>query len=81
MTSKTKKAVLAHTGDINGDGVIDIVDALLALKATVGAIQLSAAEVTRGDVGPLVSNVSVGDGKIDIEDSILLLRKSIGLAW
>jgi hypothetical protein len=70
-----------RSGDINCDGVVDIVDALLALKAGVGLAQLSSAEVMRGDVGPLVNSVPVGDGKIDIQDSILILRKAVGLAW
>ena len=70
-----------HSGDINGDGVVDIVDALLALKAGVGLVQLSGSEITRGDVGPLVNGVPVGDGRIDIEDTILILRKAVGLGW
>lgn len=74
-------SVLAHTGDVNGDGVVDIVDALLALQATVGVLQLSAAELTRADVGPLYNTVPVGDGRIDIEDAMLILRKIIGLGW
>jgi hypothetical protein len=70
-----------RSGDINCDGVVDIVDALLALKTGVGLTQLTAAEIVRGDVGPLVNSVSVGDGRIDIEDSILILRKAVGLSW
>lgn len=70
-----------HSGDINCDGVVDIVDTLIALKGGVGLVRLSSAEVTRGDVGPLVSNVAVGDGKIDIEDAMLILRKAVGLWW
>ena len=70
-----------HTGDINGDGVVDIVDALLALKTGLGLVQLSSAAVFRGDVSPLVRSVPVGDGQIDIEDTVLILRKAVGLAW
>ena len=70
-----------HTGDINGDGVVDIVDALLALKSGVGLLPLSSAELTRGDVGPLVKGIPVGNGVIDVEDAILVLRKAVGLGW
>ena len=70
-----------HTGDINGDGRVDIIDALLALKSGIGLVALNAQERFRGDVGPLVNNVAVGNGKIDIEDTILILRKAIGLGW
>lgn len=77
----TASSVLAHTGDINGDGVVDIIDALLSLKVTVGVLQLSAAELIRGDVAPLFNAVPVGDGRIDIEDAFLILRKSVGIGW
>jgi hypothetical protein len=70
-----------HSGDINSDGRVDINDALLALKAGIGLVQLSNAELLQGDVGPLVNNVPVGDGRIDIEDAILILRKAVGLGW
>lgn len=70
-----------HSGDINCDGVVDIIDALLALKTGVGLVQLSRSEISRGDVGPLVNNVALGDGRIDIEDTILILRKAVGLSW
>ncbi|QEM69196.1 hypothetical protein FO488_14185 [Geobacter sp. FeAm09] len=70
-----------RSGDINGDGAVDVIDALLALKASAGLVQLSAPEVTRGDVGPLVNGVPVGDNRIDIEDTVLILRKAVGLGW
>jgi len=72
---------LTHSGDIYGDGVVDIIDALLALQAGVGLVQLSNTEVSRGDIAPLVNGLSVGDGRIDIEDSILILRMAVGLSW
>jgi hypothetical protein len=72
---------ILHSGDINGDGIVDIVDALLALKTGVGLVQLSAVEIFRGDVGPLLNSVAVGDGRIDIEDAMLILRKAVGLGW
>ncbi|MFZ4860345.1 MAG: dockerin type I repeat-containing protein [Desulfuromonadaceae bacterium] len=70
-----------HTGDINGDGTVDIIDALLALKSGIGLLPLSSAELTRGDVGPMVYGVPVGNGVIDVEDAILVLRKAVGLGW
>ena len=73
--------LLAHTGDVNGDGVVNIIDALLALKTGVGLVQLSSSELSRGDVGPLLNGVALGDGRIDIEDTILILRKAVGLSW
>lgn len=72
---------LTHTGDINGDGRVDIADALLSLQSAVGLIQLSDTEIMRGDVGPLVNDIPVGDGKVNIDDAILILRKAVGLNW
>lgn len=77
----TANSALVHNGDINGDGVVDIVDALLALQAGIGLVQLSSSEISRGDVGPLINNIAIGDGRIDIEDTILILRKAVGLSW
>lgn len=69
----------ASSGDINCDGVVDVADALLALKAGAGLSHLSSAEISRGDVGPLLNGATVQDGRIDIEDAMLILRKSVGL--
>lgn len=81
VTTAAGGACTAHGGDINCDGVVDIADALLALKAGVGLVHLSASEIVRGDVGPVVNNVAAGDGRIDIEDAMLILRTSVGLGW
>jgi hypothetical protein len=70
-----------HSGDINGDGIVNIVDAVLALKSGIGIVVLSPQESVRGDVGPLVNNVPVGNGRIDIEDTLLILRKAVGMSW
>lgn len=70
-----------HTGDVNGDGVVDIVDALLSLKSGIGLISLSSDELTHGDVGPLLNRIPVGNGVVDIEDTTLILRKANGLDW
>jgi hypothetical protein len=72
---------LTTSGDMNGDGKVDIVDALLGMKATVNLTTPTADQMRRGDVAPLVSGVSAPDGKIDIDDAILILRKAVGLDW
>lgn len=70
-----------HSGDINNDGVVDIIDALLAFRSSYGLERLSVDELIRGDIGPLVNGVPVGDGRIEIEDIVLILRKTVGLGW
>jgi hypothetical protein len=81
MSANNTDNVWVHTGDLNGDGRVDISDALLSLQSAVGLIHLSDPEILRGDVGPLVNDIPVGDGKINIDDAILILRKAVGLNW
>jgi len=66
-------------GDLNGDGKVDIADALRALQIAVGLITPTAYDLSQGDVGPLVNGKPAADGKIDISDVVLILQKSVGL--
>lgn len=58
-------------GDIDLDGSVTIADALLALRYSMGLVELSNAQLAFGDVN--------GSGNCDISDAILILRFSIGL--
>jgi len=58
-------------GDLNGDGLVQSVDALLALRLAVGLDPLSANALIHGDMN--------GDGKITSADALLILRKAVGL--
>ncbi|GFO69565.1 hypothetical protein GMLC_31440 [Geomonas limicola] len=66
-------------GDLNGDGKVELTDAVRALMIAVGAAIPSAEETVRGDVGPLVNGQPHQDGKIDISDALLILKKSVGM--
>jgi alpha-tubulin suppressor-like RCC1 family protein len=66
-------------GDLNGDGVFDIRDAMLALRIATGLQSATPAMLAAGDVAPLVNGVPQPDGKIDVGDVIVLLRKAVGL--
>jgi alpha-tubulin suppressor-like RCC1 family protein len=66
-------------GDINGDGVFDLRDAMLALRVATGLQAPTTAMLAAGDVAPLVNNVPHPDGKIDVGDVVVLLRKAVGL--
>ncbi|BDV44551.1 fibronectin type III [Geotalea uraniireducens] len=57
---------------------LTVVDALQALRMTVGIIQPDTSQLTRLDVAPMVNGISVGDGKVDISDVIVILRMAIG---
>ena len=71
----------SRNGNIAGSGTVDLVDALKALKASVGAERPTADELLRGDVAPLVNGISRPDGKIDIDDVMLILMKVVGHPW
>lgn len=77
----TPAGLSSRNGDINGDGKVDIADALLAAQISLGMSSATFEQKLRGDVGPLVSHTPVPDGTIRLDDTILILQKSIGIDW
>jgi uncharacterized protein YfaP (DUF2135 family) len=78
----TATGISSRNGDINGDGKVDIEDALLALKISSGSAPAPTfIQLLRGDVGPLVNHTPVPDGRIRLDDAILILQKSVGIDW
>ena len=67
------------TGDVNGDGVVDIQDALIVLQAAVGLIPITPVILLQGDVAPLVGGVPSPDGRLDVLDALVILRKAVHL--
>jgi hypothetical protein len=72
-------AVSYPSGDITGDGKVDIADALKALRIAVGLETATAAQLAIADVAPLSGGKPASDGKIDIADALVILEKSVGL--
>ena len=67
-------------GDINGDGTVDIKDALKALRVSAKLdAPASFGEMLHGDVAPMVRFESIPDGKIDLDDVVVILNKALGL--
>jgi len=76
-------------GDLNGDGKIDITDALMALRRSVGlapqtvnsqVVAATADDGLDGDVAPLdASGAPHGDGVVDVADAFIILKNSIGM--
>ena len=66
-------------GDLNGDGCVDLQDALAALRISLGMDPASAQALAHGDVAPLVNGVPHPDGVIDAGDVLVILRKIVGL--
>jgi hypothetical protein len=63
-------------GDLNGDGKLTPADVVLALRASVGGLTLTAAQQAAGDVAP----AGHPDGVVNVTDALLLLRATVGLA-
>ena len=65
----------ATTDDGSGGATygFTIVDALLSLQFSAGALVPQTDQIMRMDVAPMVNGVSVGDGKVDIEDVVVIL--------
>ncbi len=65
-------------GDINGDGIVNIVDILLAQRAVLGSLVLTPEQQLRGDVAPLVGGIPTPNGVLNAGDLLLIQRKALG---
>ncbi|MGD0585589.1 MAG: hypothetical protein ABSA86_07405, partial [Oryzomonas sp.] len=69
-------------GDANGDGKIDVSDALMVLRIAVGLENATADILAKADVAPLKDGKPAPDGVIDINDALLILKRAVGLvSW
>ena len=67
-------------GDGNGDGSVDVTDAILALRVAVGLLPETARLFRALDVSPAREGVYMaGDGELTVADAIRLLRLTVGL--
>ena len=71
----------AERGDVNGDGVINVFDALLSLQYAVKLYQPpnEASFILLADVAPLESGVPKGNNVVDVFDALAILRHAVGL--
>jgi len=69
----------ANAGDINGDGVVNVVDILLAQQIILNQLTPDAGQLQRGDVAPLVNGVPAPDGQFNAGDLLMIQRKALGL--
>ncbi len=71
----------SRNGDLDLDGVVDIADALKALRVLAGLDpQPSFEQMLHGDVGPFVNGESTADSRIRMSDVVVILEKIIGLS-
>jgi hypothetical protein len=67
----TQNFALTLKGDVNGDGKVDITDALFIAQYTVGLRTLTPTQLAAGDVNC--------DGKVDITDALFIAQYTVGL--
>ena len=68
--------VIVADGDLNGDGIVDVADVLLAQRIALGLIVPTASQLAHGDVAPAGNP----DGVIDAADVARIQAKALGLA-
>lgn len=66
-------------GDLDGNGKVDIADALRALQISAGLVTQTNNDLLHGDVAPLIDGKPSPDGVIDVGDALMILRKAVGL--
>lgn len=64
-------SVNAVDGDVDGNGIVDSLDALLALRIALGIVIPNAEQQQHGDIN--------GDGTIDVVDVLWILRRAMGI--
>lgn len=81
QTSVTRNIISSrmHSGDVNGDGQVDIADALMELRIAVGLTAMDPAYLTQGDVAPYINGAPQPNGTIDISDALTILKATTGL--
>ena len=67
-------------GDLNADGIVDVVDVLLAQQIVTGQLLPTLDQLDHGDVAPLVNGVPAPDGLFNLGDLVVIQRKAQGLA-
>ncbi|GEM_PF-2166009 len=73
------------TGDVDGDGVVRLSDAMAVLRHVANTQALPGSPLDKasarfnGDVGSLIDSRAAQDGAVTIEDAVLILRKAYGL--
>lgn len=71
----TAGAAPAGYGDVNGDGQVDIVDAVMTQRAINGIGSVAAANA---DISPTIAHINFGNGAIDAQDVAVVTDRAAG---
>jgi len=72
LSFTTGQAVTLGNGDINGDGTVNVADAILAARFVVGLTQLTAQQISSADT-------RLPAGTVDVGDVVWILKVAVGL--
>jgi hypothetical protein len=68
--------VVVQDGDLNGDGVLNLADAVIMEKLVLGSVQPTQKQIYQADFYPLSEPSGVADNKLDLSD-LLVMRKKL----
>ena len=75
-------ANLVSNGDMDQNGTVEVVDAMYALRLSVGLETLQPEHLKYGDVAPMLDGRPNPDSQVNAADAMMVLRKAIGLvSW
>lgn len=63
------EGIVTLVGDVNGDGIVTVVDALMLLRCALGTEPTTAAALANGDID--------GDGVLSAEEALAVMRMAI----
>jgi len=72
-------SITSPDGDLNSDGIVNVVDMLLAQKILNGQISITQLQLSHGDVAPLINGMPAPDGLFNVADMLIISRKISGL--
>ena len=78
FTDGSISSVPIPDGDVDGDGLVDVADLLIAMQILNGQYMPTQAEQNRWDVAPLVNGAPQPDGQNTLGDYVVLQQKIIG---
>ena len=87
LTGPFMVSAFTQDGDVaplgNRDGIVNVGDALVALRFALGLDTYTQEDIEHGDIGPLDTESQPNpDGKITVGDALVILRKVLGLvSW
>lgn len=67
------------SGDVDGDGMVTVNDALQVLRGALGLAPWSARLLYDGDVAPLANGIPAPDGRLTLLDALAILQKAVGV--